>query len=89
MHVDDLVTVILAAARVASPARRVYCVSDGHPTIARAHAEAIASRLGLGPPPSVPLESIPEDVRDLVASNRRVSNARLAELGVTLAVVLE
>jgi nucleoside-diphosphate-sugar epimerase len=82
--VDDLVSVILAAGRAAHPGR-VYVVADDEPTTQRAHADAVAARLGLPPPPSVPIESLSEDARELVLSNRRVQNSRMkAELGVVL-----
>lgn len=85
IHVDDLVSVILAAGRAARLVRAHYVVGDDEPTTARIHADAVAAHLELPPPPSVPRESLPPDTVELQSGNRRIDNARMkAELGVTL-----
>jgi nucleoside-diphosphate-sugar epimerase len=86
IHVDDLVSVILAAAAAgAPPARNVYLVADDEPATARAHADGVAAMMGLPPPPSVSIAEIAAHELDLRMSNRRVRNDRMKrELGVTL-----
>ncbi len=84
IHVDDAVSVVLAADEHATPPR-TYIVSDGHPVQRRAYYEELARRLAAPPPrfAAAPSDS-PAALR--AASNKRVNNARmLAELGVTLA----
>jgi nucleoside-diphosphate-sugar epimerase len=86
IHVDDLVTVIIAAGSIATPPRRTYVVADDEPITSRAYADAVAARLGLPSAPSIPVETIRPETADLVLTNRRIRNARMkAELGVTLA----
>jgi nucleoside-diphosphate-sugar epimerase len=85
IHVEDLVSVILAAGRAADLVRSFYVVGDDEPTTARAHADAVAAHMHLPSPPSVPASSLPEAVVELSSGNRRIRNARMkAELGVTL-----
>jgi nucleoside-diphosphate-sugar epimerase len=85
IHVDDLVSAIVAAGTVAPLLRPAYTVADDEPTTSRAHADGAAALLGLPPPPSVPLDSVPAHVAEMHLGNRRVSNARMkAELGVEL-----
>jgi nucleoside-diphosphate-sugar epimerase len=84
IHVDDAVSVVLAAAERAAPPG-TYVVSDGHPVQRREYYEELARRLGAPPPrfAAAPSDS-PAALR--AASNKRAKNARmLAELGVTLA----
>lgn len=86
IHVDDLVSTIVAAALVPSLPRAVYNVSDDLPETSRAHADAVADVLGVPLPPSVPESEVEPWVRAMLTANRRVSNAHMkAELGVTLA----
>jgi nucleoside-diphosphate-sugar epimerase len=85
IHVDDLVSVILAAGTVRPLPRRIYVVADDAPSTSREHADGVAAMLGLPPPPSVPLASLSPLGRELAGSNRRVRNDRMKrELGVVL-----
>ena len=84
IHVDDLVSVIVAAgrARNVSP---TYVVADDTPATSREVADGVAEMLGLPPPPSVPEADAPADLAEMLLSNRRIRNARMkAELGLTL-----
>jgi nucleoside-diphosphate-sugar epimerase len=86
IHVDDLATVVCAAARLPALPRRAYVVADDAPATAREHADGCAALLGLPPPPSIPMTSLSPLAAELAAGNRRVRNTCLkSELGVTLA----
>ena len=87
IHVDDLVQFALAAGAgwssvpAPTPESRIFNIADALPMTARAAADLVATRLGLPPAPSVPIEAVHESLR----GNRRISSARAcAELGVTL-----
>jgi nucleoside-diphosphate-sugar epimerase len=85
IHVDDLVTVILAVAQVQPLPRRTYVVSDGHPTTQREHADAVAAALGLEPPPSVPVEQVSAEAAEMALGNRRILTTNMQkELRLTL-----
>ncbi len=83
IHVDDAVTIVLAAERRAV-APRVYAVSDGHPVKRRAYYEELARLLDALPVRfTAPPADSPTGMR--AGSDKRVKNARmLAELGVSL-----
>ena len=86
VHVEDLVSVIVAAGRIASLPRRVYVVGDDAPCRAREHADGVAALLGLPPPASVPMSELSPLAAELGGANRRIRNTRLHdELGMTLA----
>jgi nucleoside-diphosphate-sugar epimerase len=86
IHVDDLVSAIIAAGEQTSIPRRVYAIADDLPCRARDHADGLAACLGLPPPPSVPMAELSPLAAELAGSNRRIRNARMkAELGVQLA----
>ena len=85
IHVDDLVTAILAAGRVDPLARGTYVVGDDEPAASGAVADGIAARLGLPAPPRVPLTEVSKEAAELALSNRRAINTRMKrELGVVL-----
>jgi nucleoside-diphosphate-sugar epimerase len=86
IHVDDLVTIILAAATVPSLPRAVYNVADDEPETSRNYAYAVADILGVPRPPSVPASAVEPWVATMMRANRRIANRRVKEeLGVTLA----
>jgi nucleoside-diphosphate-sugar epimerase len=83
VHVDDVVSAVLAAEARAEPPR-IYNVSDGHPVGRRELYRFLADLLGLPEPRFV--EPPPEDVSPRWAEEKWVSNARMrSELGVSLA----
>jgi nucleoside-diphosphate-sugar epimerase len=85
IHVEDLVSAIVAAGSVEPLPRAVYCAADDEPTTARSYAAACAARLGLPPPTSAGAEAFSEAARAMLGANRRICNRRLRqELGVSL-----
>lgn len=86
IHVDDLVTIILAAAMAPALPRAVYNVADDEPETSRSYAYAVADILGVPRPPSVPPSAVDPWVATMMRANRRIANGRVKEeLGVTLA----
>jgi nucleoside-diphosphate-sugar epimerase len=86
IHVDDLVTIILAAALAPSLPRDVYNVADDEPETSRVYAYAVADILGVPRPPSVPASAVEPWVATMMRANRRIANRRVKEeLGVALA----
>ncbi len=83
IHVDDLVTIILAAAR--STATGAFNCADDDPAAIGELADSLAAQLGVAPPPRVPLASVSPEVAGMLSADRRISNARVKrELGVVL-----
>ncbi|CAN5283417.1 SDR family oxidoreductase [soil metagenome] len=83
IHVDDLVTIILAAAR--STATGAFNCADDDPAAIGELADTLAAKLGVPPPPRVPIESVSAEVAGMLGADRRISNARVKrELAVTL-----
>ena len=83
IHVDDLVTIILAAA--GSTATGAFNCADDDPAAIGELADSLAATLGVPPPPRVPIESVTAEVAGMLGADRRISNARMKrELGVTL-----
>lgn len=76
VHVDDLVSAIRVALQWGEPGA-FYCVADDRPASQEETVSWLCERLGLPPPPRVPLESLHESLR----GDRAVSNARLKALG--------
>ncbi|WP_338865805.1 GNAT family N-acetyltransferase [Myxococcus stipitatus] len=76
VHVDDLCAAILAALEHGAPGA-LYCVADDRAAPLEETAHWLARRLGLSPPPRVPLETLHESLR----GDRAISNARLKQLG--------
>lgn len=84
IHVDDLVSAILAAGR-ASIGGVFNCADDAPDPIGEV-ADAIADAIGVPRPPRVDPASVSPEVAGMLLANRRIANTRLREvLGVTLA----
>jgi len=86
IHVDDLVAIILAAARSPEPGvTGAFNCADDDPAAIGELADALAATLGVPPPPRVPIASVDAEVAGMLGADRRISNARLKrELFVTL-----
>ena len=83
IHVVDLVAAIVAAA--GSPVTGAINVADDDPAPIGEVADAVAARLGLPPPPRVPVAAVPAEVAGMLTADRRITNRRLRdELGVAL-----
>jgi len=86
IHVDDLVTAIIAAGTPEAPRRAIYNVADDDPAPSAVVADAVAAALGLPAPPRVPAQDVSADVAGMLTADRRIDNRRLKrELGVSLA----
>ncbi|MDQ8698816.1 SDR family oxidoreductase [Hyphomicrobium sp. LHD-15] len=86
IHVDDIATVLLAAANGAGR-HTIYNVTDDEPSPSQDVIAYAADLMGLEPPPEIPFEQaeLTPMGRSFYADNRRVSNRRLHDdLGVTL-----
>jgi len=84
IHLDDLVTAIIAAATAPDLAFDVVNVADDEPASAREVGDGVAAVLGLPPPPSVSPSEVSAETRAMLGANRRIDNARLKSLGVDL-----
>lgn len=83
IHVVDLVAAIRAAA--ASSITGAINAADDDPAPIGEVADAVAHRLGLPPPPRVPVSSVPAEVAGMLTADRKIANHRLRnELGVAL-----
>jgi nucleoside-diphosphate-sugar epimerase len=83
IHVDDLVTAIIAAGR--SDARGPINIADDDPAPIGPLADAIAARLGVPAPPRVAPAAVSPEVAGMLLADRRIANDRMKrELGVTL-----
>jgi nucleoside-diphosphate-sugar epimerase len=83
IHVVDLVAAVLAAA--SSTFTGPVNAADDDPAPIGEVADHIAARLGLPPPPRVPVEAVSPEVAGMLTADRRIANRRLREdLGVTL-----
>lgn len=88
IHVDDLVTVLRAAAGRGHPGA-IYNVADGHPTSMTDYLYRVADAAGRPRPPCVPLaqagEHLSPDMLAFVRESRRLDVGRMQrELGVSL-----
>jgi len=86
IHVDDLVTVLHAAA-LRAPSGSIYNVADGDPTTMTDYFYAVADAYGLPRPPSVSLDEAPmylsPGMLSFVQESRRLDISRMRrELGV-------
>jgi len=87
IHVDDIAGVLLASIARPRPGA-IYNVCDDEPAAPAEVVAFAASRLGVDPPPLVPLADaeLSSMARSFYADNKRVANALIkTELGVTLA----
>jgi nucleoside-diphosphate-sugar epimerase len=83
IHVVDLVAAIIAAG--ASTVTGAVNAADDDPAPIGEVADAVAARLGLPPPPRVPVAAVPPEVAGMLTADRRIANRRLRdELGVAL-----
>jgi nucleoside-diphosphate-sugar epimerase len=83
IHVADLVAAIIAAGTTAltGPVN----VADDDPAPIGEVADAVAARLGVPPPPRVPVAAVSSEVAGMLTADRRLANRRLRhELGVVL-----
>lgn len=83
IHVDDVVTAILAAG--ASAASGFVNLADDDPAPIGEVADATAALLGVPAPPRVPVSEVSSEIAGMLTADRRISNARMKrELGVVL-----
>ena len=86
VHVEDLISVCLAAARIEHPLA-VYNVSDGHPSTMTDFFFSVADITGLPRPPVVDKQeataALSTEMRSYLAESKRIDNTRMREhLGV-------
>ena len=86
IHVEDLISVCLAAARIEHPLA-VYNVSDGHPSTMTDFFFSVADITGLPRPPVVDKQeataALSTEMRSYLAESKRIDNTRMREhLGV-------
>ena len=86
VHVDDLVSACLAAARHGVTGA-VYNISDGHPSTMTDYFNQVADAVGLPRPPQITLAEaraqLSEGMRSYLAESKRLDNRRMREeLGV-------
>ena len=89
IHVDDLVSVCIAAATAPAARNRVYNVGDGNHASSTAYFNAVARLAALPPPPALPREEAKRRLGpaawSYLAESRRVDTMRMErELGVEL-----
>jgi nucleoside-diphosphate-sugar epimerase len=87
IHVDDLITIILAALRERSSA--IYNVSDGRPGTMSGYFKAVARHCGLPAPPEIDLDQAARELSPAMLSylreSRRLDSRRVvAELAISL-----
>ncbi len=83
IHVEDLVTAILAAG-ASRATGAINCADDDPAPHGEVHSE-VARRLGLPPPPRIGAEELSAAARAMLLADRKICNHRLRhELGVTL-----
>ena len=89
IHVDDLVSVCVAAATAPAARDRVYNVGDGNHASSTTYFNAVARLAGLPPPPALPREEARRRLGPVawsyLAESRRVDTTRMErELGVKI-----
>ena len=82
VHVEDLISVCLAAARIEHPLA-VYNVSDGHPSTMTDFFFSVADMTGLPRPPVVDKQeataALSAEMRSYLAESKRIDNTRMRE----------
>jgi nucleoside-diphosphate-sugar epimerase len=82
VHVEDLISACLAAARIAEPLP-VYNVSDGHPSTMPDFFFSVADAVGLPRPPVVDRQeataALSAEMRSYLAESKRIDNTRMRE----------
>jgi nucleoside-diphosphate-sugar epimerase len=76
VHVEDLVAALRVVLERGAPGA-TYCVADDRPAPQAETLGWLCARLGMPPPPTVPLSSLHASLR----GDRAISNARLKALG--------
>ncbi|MDB4961613.1 MAG: NAD-dependent epimerase/dehydratase [Myxococcales bacterium] len=83
IHVDDLVTAIIAAGT--TPATGPINIADDDPAPIGEVGDTLAAALGVAAPPRVAVESVSPEVAGMLTADRRIANRRMKdELGVVL-----
>jgi nucleoside-diphosphate-sugar epimerase len=77
IHVDDLVTAIIAAGT--SNVTGAVNVADDDPSPIGEVADAIATQLGLPLPPRAPADSVSPEIAGMLTADRKIANRRLRE----------
>lgn len=84
IHVDDLVTAIIAAGERGEVLGPVN-IADDDPAPSGEVADTIAAAIGAARPPRVAASELSNEVAGMLTANRRIANARMKrELGVVL-----
>lgn len=86
MHVEDLITACMSAARVEAPAP-AYNISDGHPSTMTDFFFKVADAAGLSRPPILTAqeasEQLSKEMQSYLAESKRIDNTLMREhLGV-------
>ncbi|CAN5823443.1 hypothetical protein BH11MYX2_BH11MYX2_37680 [soil metagenome] len=83
IHVEDLVRAIIAAgdSDITGPIN----IADDDPAPIGLVADTIAKHLGVSLPVRTPVDQVTPEVAAMLTADRRISNARMKSLGVTLA----
>lgn len=87
IHVEDIVTVLLAAVETGRPGQ-IYLLADDYPSTAEEYAKFIADLIGVPQPPSIPYEEAlrlrGDRIQRLTESKRCKNDKIKRELGITL-----
>ncbi len=82
IHVEDLVAAIIAAGQ--SDVTGAINIADDDPSPIGVVADAIAAKLGVAPPARTPVEQVTPEVAAMLTADRKIANARMKSLGVSL-----
>ncbi len=75
IHVDDLVTAIIAAGH--SVLTGAVNIADDDPAPIGEVADAVATQLGLPPPPRVAPDTVDVEIAGMLTADRRIANGRM------------